>query len=118
MSSVFNFYGCRVVHVDPGQVVLGGKAVDRTDVLLEVELPADRNGRSQVCKLGVECWAKVAVKAATELRQGQRLEVASGVIGSRGWQDKYGKERFTPVLRMKEWKYPVDSQEVQDEMGF
>ena len=101
MSSTFHFEGARVVQ----QPVLGVKLVGGADkafceVLLEVRLPADRAGNSQVSVVECEAWTKVADRAA-ELRAGDVLS-ASGWVSGRCYVDRNGRQRYATRLRLQE----------------
>ena len=100
MSSTFHFEGARVVQVpELCYRVVGGEDKAYADVLLEVRLPADRAGNSQLSVVEVESWLKVA-EAAAKLNAGDVVS-ASGWVSGRSYVDRNGRQRYAVRLRLK-----------------
>ena len=100
MSSTFHFEGARVVQrPDLCYRFVGGEDKPYADVLLEVRLPADRAGNSQLSVVEVESWLKVA-EAAAKLNAGDVVS-ASGWVSGRSYVDRNGRQRYAVRLRLK-----------------
>lgn len=100
MSSTFHFEGARVVQrPELCYRFVGGEDKPYADVLLEVRLPADRAGNSQLSVVEVESWLKVA-EAAVKLNAGDIVS-ASGWVSGRSYVDRNGRQRYAVRLRLK-----------------
>ncbi|MBR3925570.1 MAG: hypothetical protein IKJ58_02265 [Akkermansia sp.] len=100
MSSTFHFEGARVVQApELCYKFVAGSEKPYADVLLEVRLPADRAGNSQLSIVEVEAWMKMAGEA-TKLGTGDVVS-ASGWVSGRSYVDRYGRQRYAVRLRLK-----------------
>lgn len=100
MSSTFHLEAAKVVRQpELCYRVVGGEDKAYADVLLEVRLPADRAGNSQLSIVEVEAWLKMAEEAA-KLGTGDIVS-ASGWVSGRSYVDRYGRQRYATRLRLK-----------------
>lgn len=118
MSSTFHFEGARVVQ-QPEVMCRMVAATPRNyaDVLLEVRLPADRAGNSQLSIVEVEAWTLVADQAA-DLRPGDVVS-AHGWVSGRSYVDRNGRQRYATRLRLKGLMVQRKGERYEDgELGF
>ncbi|MBR5895562.1 MAG: single-stranded DNA-binding protein [Akkermansia sp.] len=118
MSAIFRFEAaCVVAKPDVRVTFVGGKEMPCADVLLEVKLPANRNGVCQKSIVPVEVWGD-RVKLVEKLQPGQ-LVSAGGVVQGRPWVDRSGRQRYSVVLRLRELRVQsIATGYKQGEMGY
>ena len=101
MSSTFKFVGARVAVLPPlGFKVVGGKDMAFNTAVLEVRLPARRDGSADTSLVEVEAWGGVA-QSLSALRCGDVVS-AAGVVAGKPWMDRQGRQRYLTVLRLRE----------------
>jgi len=118
MSSTFHLEAARVVRQpELCYRIVGGTDRPYCDVLLEVRLPADRAGNSQLSVVELEAWLKVAEEAA-KLGAGDIVS-ASGVVSGRSYVDRNGRQRYATRLRLKGFMVQRKGERYEDgELGF
>ena len=124
MSSTFQFVGARVaVLPELGVKVVGGKDMAFNTAVLEVRMPARRDGSADVSLVEVEAWGGVA-QALSALRTGD-VVAARGVVAGKPWVDRQGRQRYLTVLRLREVVLERKSESsepaqmsLEDEFGF
>lgn len=102
MSSVFKFYGARVLRAPELMFrFVEGRPLEVTPVWLEVVLPAAGAGVAEPKRsvVEVEAWGKLA-RVARDLPEGVRVD-AEGVVMGSCWKDRQGAERCTVHLRLR-----------------
>lgn len=121
MSSTFKFVSARVVTLPPlGMKLVAGKEVAYNTAVLEVRMPARRDGSYDTSLVEVEAWT-AAAQALSALGVGDVVTV-NGVVHGKPYVSKSGQQRYLTVLRLREVvverKAAVAADAEQEDFGF